>query len=271
MSNINQITETASAVIPAGGQLQKHINEFGNVNIASGVPDGLARVEYDPILKKLKIPYAKAMNGFKKRGGRYFPLFGGVVIEIERKKELEDAITMRLETKRLREQKSLVKIKAKLTTKLVGEALYVLNKHAKSDKSLYATKGRVLNRFAPAECHINTFKDIVRKYIIRSHYDDEDAYESDLFLCEHDDEGRPYINGRKITKTQYYNFYEIEGFGFHSPTGSNSLGLPEKKIGDGEMFIAPRVIDAKKLGKRMSLETAKLILNQFCQSNGANN
>lgn len=267
---ILNINNTAPAET-TGGKLQPHINEYGNVNITSGIPEGLARIEYDPILKKLGVQYAKAMCGFKKRKRQFYPEFSGVVIDESHKQMVADAIAQRDESKRLRVIKSRRKITEKMNSKMVAEALYVLNKHAKSDKSLYSTKDRVLTKFTPSEFHVNTFMHTPREYIIRKYYYDESEYEYDLSICDHDDYGRPYLSFAPVKQTNCYNYYEIEGFGFHSPTETNSYGLPEKQIGDGSPFESPRGVNIEKLGKRLSLERSKIILDLFCGDSGCEN
>jgi hypothetical protein len=151
-----------------------------------------------------------------------------------------------------------------MSIELVGQALYVLNKYAKEDKRLYHDKERTLRYFPATELHVNTFKGEVREYVIRRNYEDEDEYDAALMEAIEDEQGRPYISGGIQPQTRMYLYYEVGGFGFHSPTEFKPNNLTEKQIGDGLLpFVAPRGIDLEKLGKRISLKRAKMILNVY--------
>ena len=171
----------------------------------------------------------------------------------------------------------------KITTQILGEVLYSINKRAKNwrdkkreyksliydkynnyDKALeqeqyyYGMKENILNKLQPIAIH----KEIIINEYIRKIYDYEEEYfsindnkvisKSEYF----DKEVCDYIQFKRVRekteKELYYLFYEVSEYTFHKPINKSDINKYKLKVVELDNFIT--------YGKDIS----DLLSTQFC-------
>lgn len=207
-------------------------NEYGNVDIQSGVPKGLTHIpqatygklKIGVLCKRLRCPSASAVTGFRKSWRYWKPVIDGVVVPNRRRRKVLAEISLRLAAR----QSTIKRTKRDPFAGLAQEygtarnalldaatAMLDLNRHAKScpkleSQDIYALKNRFIRLlYEDGKCTS------VQRHL---HFlPAKECWSCEGFGCDRCNDTGEYLSARKVTN--YVFTFEIDGtkFCWHQP------------------------------------------------------
>lgn len=168
-------------------------NEYDNVNVTDGVPEGLIHIAeqfaYVPA-KKNNIPYKRAVVGFRRGRGGYYPEFSGLCVEQSLAQPILDYFQKKKEkAAEVAEKKKLAAEKRKLAAeKKEKQWLTTINELSPLNRDdLLCQELRYLNRYARTyrtkKTQIYDLKEKCIQYLINREYLDRVEMHQQSLRC----------------------------------------------------------------------------------------